>query len=65
MTHSFAPFCWLCRRNLGSHNHRIPLSWAVVVDKLGHEHRVHKACVRHVVADGESTLNRFETVAER
>lgn len=43
-------FCWWCNKKL-----RLPY-FATVIGKLGHEHKVHKTCVKDAVADG----NKFK-----
>ena len=49
-------FCWHCGRNLGGHSQKPgERAWAVVADRGGAEHRVHKNCV----SGSEKEGNRF------
>lgn len=48
-------FCWHCNKQLMAMKGGV-LSFSIVVDKADVEHRVHKACVREVTADGDVRL---------
>jgi hypothetical protein len=51
-------FCWHCNRQL----HRAPgrglglFYFQLVRDRVGVDHRVHDACVKHATVDGDTTL---------
>ena len=58
-------FCWVCRKTLGGMNQRNkPKSFAVVADPVGNEHRVHKACVKDAVEDGNKLVREHATTEE-
>lgn len=44
------PFCWHCGKQLM--RKKDSFYFALVVDPAGHEHRVHKGCLRLVLGDG-------------
>ena len=48
-------FCWHCNKQLMLMRGGV-FSYALVVDKAGVDHRVHKACVRGVTEDGDVKL---------
>lgn len=51
---SQSSFCWHCRKRLGGHHQKNkPITFAVIVDALNHEHRIHKNCAKDALADGE------------
>lgn len=58
-------FCWVCNKTLGGHHQRNkPKSFAVVADPSGKEHRVHKACVKDALQDGNKLVREHATTED-
>lgn len=45
-------FCWHCYKQLGGHHQKNkPITFSVITDPLGFDHRVHKSCVKDILRD--------------
>jgi hypothetical protein len=51
-------FCWWCNKKLGAHHqNRNTLSFAIVSDPIGNEHRIHRICQKEAIAKGNKLID--------